>query len=126
MFLSYLLATERAIQDAHTNRWSYINLLDIINIPSDLDFTIQDIVVAAKVTNIPDGNLKADVEIVSPSNIVIQKVHLEGPLHTGDANLTAFFSSLKFSEIGRYTFRITCNGKLFEDSQKYHFQVNKA
>jgi hypothetical protein len=123
--LAYLFTVARAIQDASTKKWSYIDTFYNINIPKELEYILSDFSVVGKINDVMSGSTKSEVKIIGPDRKVFSKVELSGFLQEGDTDLVANFNLLKFQKPGIYYLKISINGVALEDDNKYYFKVIK-
>jgi hypothetical protein len=121
----FLVGAGRIIQDTISNKYSYIDLFDMIIIPKENDFWYQTFYVGGKLQVSQSQKYVIEVKIEDPNKTIIGSVLFpETDLVTGEVPLSAFFALVKVSNAGRHYIRVSVNGEEIKDD-RFAFEVVK-
>lgn len=123
--LSYLVPTNRILQDSTSTKFTAIDVFSLIWIPKDQPFTLQSFSVLGRVFNLSLGQFKGDVKIIDPSGVILQTSTIEGDIKGGDLAFAAVFNLVKIEKEGKHFIRFSVNGRDLEDGDRYFIVVQK-
>lgn len=122
----YLVTASKAIQDSSNGLFTAIEVFDGFFIPKNSPSIIKSFVVVGKAEAENKGKLNTTITLIGPDGSSIADSKLSGELNPGFFQFSAHFDLITFTQIGKYTFKVSFNG--IEDTSigdRFNFLVVK-
>ncbi len=131
MKLAYVVPANRIIKDQETQKYSLIDVFDLLTIPKDTPL-ISSFGLAGRINEADLGTLNVVVRVLDPDGNAFATATLTGPVVSTipdatkiDVQISVYFNALKFEKPGKYKFVVDANGVTLESGELY-LLVRKA